>query len=144
MKNILESSAKRSHFIQRLKQLRKRLKQTQEEVFLDGSITMLKAGDDFTAKEYLKFCIKSFNLTQGETFELKMIIRDLSRSGITIDHWWLYWFIFLWDSVPLENKVTFIVTMVIEIIKIASSISLYKNEYKNNTCGISIAFESVL
>ena len=130
MKNPLDLSAKRSCYIRRLKQLRRKLKQTQEEVFLRNAITMLEAREDSAAIRNLKFCLLSLNLNQGEVMEIEMIINDLAESPKISKCDLLHWFNVIWNSISIETKILLFVKLMEFSDEISSSIYYYAYDYR--------------
>lgn len=130
MKTPLESSPKRSCYIRRLKQLRRKLKQTQEEVFLGNAITMLKAREDSAAIGNLKSCLPSLNLNQGEVMELEMIINDLAKAPKANKLDLFHWFKVVWNSISIETKILLFVKLMEFSDEISSSICSYTYDYR--------------
>lgn len=82
MKNSRVASATRKRFIRQLNRIRRRLKQTQEGIFLGNAVSALREQRDSEAIQYLSGCLEFPHLMQGETKEIKIIIRCLSSNKL--------------------------------------------------------------
>ena len=126
------TSDKRMIYINRLKQIRKKLKQTQEESFLNDAIAYFMANEDVCAVNALELTLSSCNLVVADLSHIKQIINAVeSTTQNCKEDSWLYHVGIRWNSIPMDFKLKmeeFTMIIVVKIIEILSSICFIKNE----------------